>query len=271
MSEVVSGSDVPVGLQLVRTAVGEVTHPCRATLGPRLQRHVEVMLVHSGVMHVLIDDGPEFSVQAGSACLLLPGRTERFRFGGGTGCRQTWLRGLPRGLTGPVRERFDRVRPTLPLSSALEYLARETMAAERSQLTARGALLDALATAVVWRYVAEAESDPDRFPAALERARRHIHLHPDEAVDLADLARLAGVTPAHLIRLFREHLGTTPMRYLWDRRITLGVELLTSTGLPVGVVAERCGFRTSFHFARRVKQATGLSPTGLRHGSWTPG
>jgi AraC family transcriptional regulator of arabinose operon len=58
------------------------------------------------------------------------------------------------------------------------------------------------------------------------------------------------------------------MAYVWGRRVDAGVELLTGTGLPVTIIAERCGFRTSFHFARRVRRATGLTPTELRRRAW---
>jgi AraC-like DNA-binding protein len=55
---------------------------------------------------------------------------------------------------------------------------------------------------------------------------------------------------------------------VWSRRVDAGVELLTGTGLPVGAIAERCGFQTSFHFARRVRRATGATPTEVRRRAW---
>lgn len=255
------------GMHLLQAAVGSTRHPPGTRVGPRVQRHVQVMVVHSGEMLVLVN-GDTRRVPAGSVCLLLPRSKEELRFSSNSETQHTWVRGLPSEFTPQLRVRLSSIRQVKPVSSALEYLVRETLAAERTQVTAHGDLLDALATAVLWRFVAEAESDPERFPPALELARRHIHMHVEEPLELDDLAAVASVTPAHLIRLFRQHLGTTPMRYLWERRITLGIELLTSSGLPVGVVAKRCGFKTSFHFARKVREATGQSPTQLRTGSW---
>jgi AraC family transcriptional regulator of arabinose operon len=254
-------------MHLLEAAVGSTRHPPGTRVGPRVQRHVQVMVVHSGEMLIRVE-GHTAEVPAGSVCLLLPSRREELRFSPDTETRHTWVRGLPSEFTPQLRQRFSSIRQVKPVSSALEYLVRETLASERTQVTAHGNLLDALATAVVWRFVAEAESDPERFPQALELARRHIHFHVEEPMDLDDLAAIGSVTSAHLIRLFRQHLDTTPMRYLWDRRITLGIELLTSTGLPVGVVAKRCGFKTSFHFARRIREATGQTPSQLRAGSW---
>ena len=58
------------------------------------------------------------------------------------------------------------------------------------------------------------------------------------------------------------------MAHLWERRTALGADLLTHTGLPLKAVAERCGFRTTHHFSRRVRQATGLPPGALRRERW---
>lgn len=98
----------------------------------------------------------------------------------------------------------------------------------------------------------------------------HAHL-AEPGLTLGDVASAAHVTPAHLVRSFRAEYGTTPLAYLWERRTALGVDLLTHTGLPLKVIAERCGFRTGHHFSRRVRQASGLPPGALRRARWGVG
>jgi transcriptional regulator GlxA family with amidase domain len=88
------------------------------------------------------------------------------------------------------------------------------------------------------------------------------------AVDLEQVARAAHVSPAHLVRRFRAELGVTPMAYLWERRVATGVDLLTDTGLPVGDIAARTGFKSVYHFSRRVKEHTGAAPTAVRRERW---
>ena len=72
------------------------------------------------------------------------------------------------------------------------------------------------------------------------------------------------MSPAHLVRRFRAELGTTPMAYLWERRVAVAVDLLQSTGLPIKEVAARTGFRSVYHFSRRVKAQAGVPPTEVR-------
>jgi AraC family transcriptional regulator of adaptative response/methylated-DNA-[protein]-cysteine methyltransferase len=69
------------------------------------------------------------------------------------------------------------------------------------------------------------------------------------------LAGRLGIGPRHLVRLFAEHLGASPLQV----SLTLGVQrakrLLDSSDLPVALIAERAGFssarRMSAAFARR--------------------
>ena len=119
------------------------------------------------------------------------------------------------------------------------------------------------------RYAGEAESGPVPADDAVERARRHAHSHlADPALDLGELAHAAHVSPPHLVRRFRAELGITPMAYVWRRRVAHGVDLLVHTGLPVGDIAGRSGFKSVYHFSRRVKEQTGRAPTALRRERW---
>ena len=76
------------------------------------------------------------------------------------------------------------------------------------------------------------------------------------------------MTPQHLVKLFNQHLRSTPMRFVWNARLRRGVELLMQSGLTVSEVAEQCGFQTPFHFSRLVKQRYHLSPKELRRRAW---
>ncbi len=52
----------------------------------------------------------------------------------------------------------------------------------------------------------------------VERARRWIDTHPDERTSLAVLGKVAGTSPWHLQRSFKQQLGVTPREYASARR-----------------------------------------------------
>ncbi|MCX6970179.1 MAG: helix-turn-helix transcriptional regulator [Verrucomicrobia bacterium] len=76
------------------------------------------------------------------------------------------------------------------------------------------------------------------------------------------------MTGAHLIRLFRQHLGTTPMQSVWKRRVEAGAQLLRETGLAISEVAYQCGFQSPFHFSRMLRKHFGHPPRAYRRKMW---
>ena len=65
-------------------------------------------------------------------------------------------------------------------------------------------------------------------------------------------------------KIFREHLKLSPSQYLWELRISKGVNLLRATGHNISEIAYRCGYQTPYHFSRHIKQKFGCSPSELR-------
>jgi AraC family transcriptional regulator of arabinose operon len=61
------------------------------------------------------------------------------------------------------------------------------------------------------------------------------------------------------------------MAYVWRRRVEAGIDLLTHTGLPVSDIAFRVGFKSVYHFSRRISEHTGRSPTTVRRERWQSG
>ncbi len=83
-------------------------------------------------------------------------------------------------------------------------------------------------------------------------------------ITLKDLAAQFGINPSYLSTLFKKELGKSFTEYLTQKRLTLAMELLTRTDLPVGTVAIECGIPDNNYFARIFKVQTGMSPLQYR-------
>jgi AraC-like DNA-binding protein len=247
-----------------QVSVGEVVYPPGGRLGPRWQRDLQLVLVHTGSARITVDDEPPATHGPGVVRLLLPGHREQFAFADGEPTRHSWIQARV-----PPPARFAALPAALPASTALTELVREAVAVARTPLSTAPELLAALAAAALWRYAGEAEARMATTAGAVDRARAFLHANlADPGLDLRQAAAAAHVTPAHLVRRFRAELGTTPMAYLWQRRVATGIDLLTHTGLPVADVAARTGFKSVYHFSRRIKAETGLAPTHVRSARW---
>ena len=248
-------------------SVGEVVYPPAGRLGPRWQHDVELVLLHAGSARIAVDEDPPFVLLPGFVALLLPGHRELFEFDPRADTHHSWVQ---LHTEDPLPGEVALAPRVLPASAALSELLHGAVVAVRTPLATGDQLAASLAAAAIWRYVGEAGSPTEGQSDAVGLARAHLNGHlGDSDLTLERVAAVAHVTPAHLVRRFRAELGDTPMAYLWRRRIDAGIDLLTSTGLPVGEIARRVGFKSVYHFSRRVKQATGLPPTELRRRGWS--
>jgi AraC-like DNA-binding protein len=101
-----------------------------------------------------------------------------------------------------------------------------------------------------------------RLPYAALNA--HIDQYVAYPLQVADLARLAGLSSARLHARFVAECGQTPMDYIRSRRLHRAVELLRDSALPIGEIASRVGYSSQSAFAAAVLREFGASPGKLR-------
>ncbi len=95
------------------------------------------------------------------------------------------------------------------------------------------------------------------------RARDYLDSHLSEDVELAAVARVAGLSRSHFIRAFRQETGLTPHAYLMDRRFRTASRLLGRGGAPSDVAAA-CGFFDQSHLNRAFKARMAVTPGAYR-------
>ncbi|HYC01908.1 MAG TPA: helix-turn-helix transcriptional regulator [Azospirillaceae bacterium] len=85
-----------------------------------------------------------------------------------------------------------------------------------------------------------------------------------EPITIEDMAREAGLSPAHFSRLFKEVLGDSPYQFVMDYRVEQAKRMLSDRGRPLIDVALSCGFADQPHFSRIFKRLTGQTPKEFR-------
>lgn len=92
----------------------------------------------------------------------------------------------------------------------------------------------------------------------------HIKQHFREPLDVAALARLAGLSVRQFGRKFRATFRTTPRAFLMQMRLLHASELLATTALPITAVAQAAGFYDHADFARQFARHMGATPSAYR-------
>src|SRR6266550_1218100 len=85
----------------------------------------------------------------------------------------------------------------------------------------------------------------------------------DEA-DVEGLANRLGVGARQLRRLFRQHVGASPIAVAQTRRVLLAKQLIHETTLPMAQVALASGFNSVRRFNETFQQLFGRPPASLR-------
>lgn len=99
--------------------------------------------------------------------------------------------------------------------------------------------------------------------SAVHRARDYLVEHYATDIGLEELAVVADLSRAHLIRAFRKEFHITPHSFLTDIRIREARKRLREGGQPAEIALE-CGFADQAHFTRHFKARTGLTPGQYR-------
>lgn len=101
-------------------------------------------------------------------------------------------------------------------------------------------------------------------PYRLRRVLAFIEAHLAEDISLNNLASLSGNSVYHFSRGFRRATGLPPYRYVLERRIERAKVLLQESFLPLGEVAQQCGFNSQRQFGTMFTKLAGISPGRYR-------
>ncbi|MEE8601305.1 helix-turn-helix domain-containing protein [Euzebya tangerina] len=78
------------------------------------------------------------------------------------------------------------------------------------------------------------------------------------------MARQARMSPRTFVRRFTETTGTTPHRWLVDRRTEHAERLLETTDMTIGAVAKRSGFGATDTLRHAMRERRGTTPSAHR-------
>jgi AraC-like DNA-binding protein len=100
----------------------------------------------------------------------------------------------------------------------------------------------------------------------LLRARDLADTRYFEPLTVHDLARAAGLSPAHFSREFRRAFGDAPHQYLLTRRLERAAALLRTTDWSVARICHSVGLDSVGSFTTSFGRMFGRSPTAYRAG-----
>jgi len=102
-----------------------------------------------------------------------------------------------------------------------------------------------------------------RWTRALERVKQAVAVAPAAKWTVEKLARVAGLSPFHLCRVFRRMTGTSIYDYVLRERLASTLDAVLD-GDDLTAVALAAGFASHSHFTARFRRFFGCTPAALR-------
>jgi len=160
---------------------------------------------------------------------------------------------------------FSRQWLTDPDLAVAFRRAHQTLEGNTGTLEADEAMFSFLATLFQRHGSAIIAPLGTRESSAVHRARDYLIENYSRDISLDELAKVAGISRAHLIRAFRKEFHITPHAFLTDKRVREARTLLRR-GWWAADTAYHCGFADQAHFTRHFKARTGVTPGAFRAG-----
>ncbi len=129
-----------------------------------------------------------------------------------------------------------------------------------SALAIEGLILEILAEAARSKIRAAEKN----FPVWLAQTKDFLHANFAETFFLEDVAKIAGVHPVHLSRVFRQKFGCTIGEYVRRLRVEFAAERISATAAPLSEIALAAGFADQSHLSKTFKSVFGLTPAKHR-------
>lgn len=90
--------------------------------------------------------------------------------------------------------------------------------------------------------------------------------HIGDALSVAELAEVSGLSESHFRQRFHQEMGISPSDFIARRRVQRAKTLLKSSDLTITEIAFQLGFQSSPYFAAVFKKLTGHTPSHFREG-----
>jgi AraC-like DNA-binding protein len=207
-----------------------------------------------------IPDSPEKRIEPGDCIIMPPYEIHRYGAAEDLYCEDHVC------FTGPIADQlldcgiikkglmnFGKVRRLLPIIEAASCPSVDLQF--EANLRLQRLLLDLYLENRNTRY-----SQNDMMDNLLKELKKNIN----HWWTISEMSEYCQVGDDLLRKLFLKHTGMLPKQYLDRLRMRMASTMLTERKQTIKEIAELLGYRDRFHFSRRFKAITGLSPQNYR-------
>jgi AraC-like DNA-binding protein len=150
------------------------------------------------------------------------------------------------------------------LAGAIERLENSKNSGESVELLMLSAIYEIVSKLMMGADEVQLATIPDELPETLKNLTAKVRTTPSLGWPLKEAADMAGYSPFHFSRVFKQMVGYGFHEYVDRCRTECAIDMLVTTDSPVDIVASTCGFGTTQGLRESIKEYLGLVPSELR-------
>jgi len=188
-----------------------------------------------------------------------------------------WIGQMRHEVRTPFLPQFGQDGPLIPLDNQLTVPIRSLLEALREEALQHRPLWDVIASGILFQAIGllarqmtqtvQYSTEELQRRRALKRIQpvlQYLHTHYTEALSLDELAMAGCMSSPYCCELFHLALGTTPISYRNNLRLTQARRLMQTSDLTIHDIAYHVGFQSVQEFNRLFRRETGCSPSQFR-------
>lgn len=102
------------------------------------------------------------------------------------------------------------------------------------------------------------------YDPRVKRILEYIHEHYQHQISLEKLADITFLSRSETIRLFKRHIGRTPISYILNYRLDHSVVYLINTRSTISEIALQCGFSSVSYYIKKFREHYHVTPRTYR-------
>lgn len=173
----------------------------------------------------------------------------------------------PPAIAHTIRQDDLRIMATLqPIVNHLEFLYTRT-SAKGSYLTTKMPVTDPQGRAIgIMGFVKPVTGNMTIGAqcCSVQRILQHIREHYNERLKISELAKLGGISPRHMHRLFQDSFHLSVQEFIIRMRVDAASRDLLDTSRSIAEIANLHGFCDSSTFTRQFRSHVGMNPHSYR-------
>ena len=112
--------------------------------------------------------------------------------------------------------------------------------------------------------ICETQLKQNGFSSEIQSFFDFVYKNYATRISVKEFSERIHMTHTGFLLKFKKETGKTPVEHICTYRLKLATELLFNTSLPIGEIAEKCGFENLYYFSNSFKKHYKVSPSEYR-------